>query len=418
MRGSWRMVLFVTNMIASSPAATQTFGVPRGVIMLGLVSFLTDLSSEAIFAVMPLFLTGVMGASTLVLGTMEGFADFAASSLDLASGFASDRLGKRKGLAVLGYGLSSTAKIVLLFAATTAQVFAFRVVERLGKSIRGAPRDALLAGVAPKETRGASFGVHKAFDKAGAIVGPLVAFVLLDHFGQSLGSFRRLFLVALVPAFVSVAVLVLFVPERKGAAASRRVPFREALATLGPDFKHYLISTGLFSGAYFSYAFILLAAARAHFESKHVALLYALFNVSFTVLSVPMGRLGDRIGRRAIIASSYALYGLLALGFAMTTSKAAVIMLFLVYGVFFAIDEGQTKAYIADLVPDATRATAIGTHGFVTALVYLPASLLAGGLWKAFGPGATFGVASGLAFVAFGYFLVFQPRPRKSGDEA
>ena len=376
--------------------------------MLGLVSFLTDVSSEAIFAILPLFLTGVMGASTLILGTMEGFADFAASSLDLASGYTSDRLGKRKGLAVFGYALSSTAKIVLLFAATTAQVFAFRVVERLGKSIRGAPRDALLAGVAPKATRGASFGVHKAFDKAGAIVGPLVAFALLDHFGQSLGSFRKLFLVALVPAFASVAVLVFFVPERKGEAAARRVPLREAIRTLGPDFRHYLISAGLFSGAYFSYAFILLAAARAHFESKHVALLYALFNVSFTVLSVPIGRLGDRIGRRAIIASSYAIYALLALGFVVATSKVAVIVLFLVYGLFYAIDEGQTKAYIVDLVPDGARATAIGTYGFVTALVYLPASLLAGWLWKAFGPQATFGVAAAIAFVALGYFLVFQ----------
>jgi MFS family permease len=382
--------------------------------MLGLVSFLTDVSSEAIFAILPLFLTGVLGASTIALGTMEGLADFAASSLDLASGYASDRLGKRKGLAVFGYALSSTAKLVLLFAATTAQVFAFRIVERLGKSIRGAPRDALLAGIAPKATRGASFGVHKAFDKAGAIVGPLVAFALLDHFGQSLGSFRKLFLVALVPAFASVAVLVLFIPEHKGEAVARRVPLREALRTLGPDFRHYLISAGLFSGAYFSYAFILLAAARAQFESKHIALLYALFNVSFTILSVPLGRLGDRIGRRAIIASSYALYGLLALGFLVTTSKAAVIVLFLVYGLFYAIDEGQTKAYIADLVPDGARATAIGTYGFVTALVYLPASLLAGGLWKAFGPRATFGVAAAIAFVALGYFLVFQNSSRSS----
>jgi len=377
--------------------------------MLGLVSFLTDLSSEAIFAVLPVFMTSVLGASTLLLGTMEGLADFAASSLDLASGYASDRLGKRKGLAVLGYGLSTAAKTVLVFAATAGQVFAFRVVERLGKSIRGAPRDALLAGVAPKEKRGTSFGLHKALDKAGAVAGPLVAFALLDRFGQSLDSFRRLFLVAVVPAFASVLVLVLFVPERK-AAGSKRVVLREAIRTLGPGYRHYLISAGIFSASYFSYAFLLLAAARAHFETKHVALLYALFNVSFTVLSVPIGRLGDRIGRRAIIALSYVLYALMAVGFAVATSKAAVIGLFLVYGLFYAIDEGQTKAFISDLVPDASRATAIGAYGFVTALVYLPASLIAGGLWKAVGPAATFGVAAAIAVVALVYFLAFQPR--------
>jgi MFS family permease len=386
------------------------FGVPAGVLLLGVVSFLTDLSSEAIFAVLPLFLTGVMGASPLVLGTMEGLADFAASSLDLASGYASDRLGKRKGLAVLGYGLSTAAKTVLVFAVTTGQIFTFRVVERLGKSIRGAPRDALLAGIAPSETRGASFGVHKSLDKAGAILGPLAAFALLEHSGQSLESFRALFLVAVIPAFASVALLALFVPERKGAVLER-VPFAESLRTLGPGFRHYLVSAGLFSGAYFSYAFLLLAASRAHFESKHAALLYALFNLSATVASVPIGRLGDRIGRRAIIAASYGLYFCLAVGFAVATSKTAVTLLFLVYGVFFAIDEGQTKAYIADLVPDGSRATAIGTYGFVTGLIYLPASLLAGGLWTAFGPEVTFGVAATVALAALGYFLAFQPRP-------
>ena len=377
--------------------------------MLGVVSFLTDLSSEAIFAVLPLFLTGVMGASALVLGTMEGLADFSASSLDMASGYLSDRIGKRKGLAVLGYGLSSVAKPVLLVASTAAHVFAFRVVERLGKSIRGAPRDALLAGVAPEGKRGASFGLHKAFDKAGAIVGPFVAYALLEHFGQSLSSFHTLFLIALIPAFASVAVLILFVPERKGAAP-QRMPLREALRTLGPGFRHYLVSAGIFSLAYFSYAFLMLAAANAHFESKHVALLYGLFNVSFTILSVPIGKLGDRIGRRTIIAVSYGLYALLAVGFALATGKAAVIVLFLGYGIFYAIDEGQTKAYLADLVPEKTRATAIGTYGFVTGVIYLPASLGAGLLWKVFGPQATFGVAAGIALLALVYFLAFQPR--------
>ena len=391
------------------------FGVPRTVFMLGIVSFLTDLSSEAIFAVLPLFLTGFLGAGTLVLGAMEGVADFAASSLDLASGFVSDRTGKRKGLAVLGYGLSSVAKTVLVVASTAGQVFAFRVVERLGKSIRGAPRDALLAGVASKEKRGASFGLHKAFDKAGAILGPLGAFALLDHYGPSRATFHTLFLVAVVPAFASVAVLLFFVPERKGAAP-QRAPLRQVLRTLGPRFRHYLVSAGIFSLAYFSYAFLMLAAARAHFESKHIALLYALMNVSFTVLSVPIGKLGDRIGRRTLIAVSYGLYATLALGFALSTSKPAVIGLFVGYGVFYAIDEGQTKAYLTDLVPAESRATAIGAYGFVTALIYLPASLLAGLLWKTTSPEVTFIVAAAIALVALGYFLAFAPRVTDSAS--
>ncbi|HSD11267.1 MAG TPA: MFS transporter [Candidatus Binatia bacterium] len=393
----------------SSRPPRQLFGVPREIVMLGVVSFLTDVSSEAIFAVLPLFLTSVLGASPLVLGAMEGLADFAASSLDMASGYVSDRLCKRKSIAVIGYVVSSAAKAVLLVASTAAQVVAFRVIERLGKSIRGAPRDALLSGIATKEERGASFGLHKAFDKSGAIVGPLVAYAFLDRFGHSLDAFHTLFAVALVPALASVAVLVFFVHEH-AVAEGKSVRFCEALRTFGPGYRHYLMSAGIFSFAYFSFAFLLLAASRAGFEMKHVVLLYGLFNVSFTVVSVPIGRLSDRIGRRTVIAFSYVLYALMATGFAVVHSKLGVALLFLVYGIFYAIDEGQTKAYVADLTPEETRATAIGTYGFVTALVYLPASLVAGALWNAFGSQVTFGTAAAVALLALVYLLAFEPR--------
>lgn len=323
--------------------------------MLGVVSFLTDVSSEAIFAVLPFFLTTVLGASPLLLGAMEGVADFAGSSLDLASGYLSDRLGKRKALAVAGYGLSSLAKVLLVLAVTAGQVFAFRVVERLGKSIRGAPRDALLSGLGSKETRGRSFGVHKAFDKAGAILGPLLAYALLSFAGQTAQAFHWLFMAALVPAVASVAVLVFFVKEH-AAPAQPRSPLKEALRSLGPGYRHYLISAAIFSLGYFSFAFLMLAANRVGFELKDVVLLYALFNVSFTVLSVPIGRLGDAIGRKAIIASAYVLYAVMCVGFAMVDSKGGVIALFLLYGVFYAIDEGQSKAYLADLTPETSRA--------------------------------------------------------------
>jgi MFS family permease len=395
----------------SSEPRGRLFGVPRTIVALGVVSLLTDVSSEAIFAILPLFVTSVLGASAAMLGAMEGFADFAASSLDLLSGYLSDRWHRRKPLVVLGYGLSSLAKAVLLVARTAGQVFAFRVVERLGKSIRGAPRDALLATVASTERRGASFGLQKAFDKAGAIVGPLLAYALLDRWGQSGRSFHRLFTLALAPAFAAVAVLAFGVSDRSAGAAPG-LPIASALRSLGPRFRHYLVSAGLFSGAYFSFAFLLLAAARVGFEPKHVALLYGLFNASFTIVSVPIGRLGDRIGRRTIIGLSYGLYALVAAGFAVADSKPVVVALFLLYGVFFAIDEGQTKAYITDLTPSETRATAIGAYGFVTGVVYLPASLGAGLLWKAFGPQLTFGVAAGIALLALGHFIAVEPRSR------
>ena len=384
-------------------------GVPREVVSFGVVSFLTDVSSEAIFAVLPLFLTSVLGASTLVLGAIEGVADFAASSLDMASGYLSDRLGKRKSIAILGYSLSSLAKVVLMFVSTAGQVFAFRVVERLGKSIRGAPRDAILAGLAPAKGRGASFGLHRGLDKAGAILGPLLAYALLGHFGESLQGIRTLFAIAVVPAVAAVVLLMLFVPEQ-AVRGRAQIPFREAIRTFGPKYRHYLASAGIFSMAYFSFAFLMLAAAHGGFGLKDVVLLYALFNVAFTIVSVPVGRISDRIGRRALIASSYGLYAMVAGGFAVVNSKPGVILLFLLYGVFYAIDEGQTKAYLADLTNDDLRATAIGAYGFVTGLIYLPASLLAGALWSAFGPQGAFGTAAVIALAALAYFLVFEPR--------
>ena len=189
--------------------------------MLGVVSFLTDVSSKPSSPFCRCFSPRCLGASTLVLGAMEGLADFAASSFDMMSGYLSDRLGKRKSIVVFGYSLSSMAKMVLVLASTAGQVFAFRIIERLGKSIRGAPRDALLAGVSPTERRGVSFGLHKAFDKAGAILGPLLAYALLGQFGQSLGGFRKLFAAAVIPAIAAVAVLVFCVRDHAGPRRPR-----------------------------------------------------------------------------------------------------------------------------------------------------------------------------------------------------
>ena len=250
--------------------------------MLGVVSFLTDVSSEAIFAVLPLFLTSVLGASTLVLGAMEGVADFAASSLDMASGYLSDRLGKRKSIAILGYSLSSLAKVLLVFVSTAGQVFAFRVVERLGKSIRGAPRDALLAGLAPAKGRGASFGLHRSFDKAGAILGPLMAYALVRALRRVLQGGSHTLCHGSRPRGRRGRVAHALRPRTGRARARADFLVGEAIRTFGPEYRHYLASAGIFSMAYFSFAFLMVAAARGGFGLKDVVLLYALFNVAFT----------------------------------------------------------------------------------------------------------------------------------------
>lgn len=387
----------------SPPAPPAGRSIPLEVITLGIVSFLTDVSSETIFAILPIYFISVVGGSALLLGVMEGLADFASSSLDLAAGIASDRTGKRKWIAFSGYALSATAKSLLLIATSATGVIAFRVIERLGKSIRGAPRDALLAAIAPQKGRGVSFGVHKTLDKAGAVIGPFLAYLILARFGSTAATFHWLFVAALIPAVIAVAVLGVFVKDRV-VKTPQRPSVRETLTALGPRFRSYLAATAVFSLGYFSFAFLLLKAKLVGFEVQEQALLYGLFNLVFTIVSIPVGWLGDRIGRRSIVSASYLLYGCMAAGFMIADSKVGVLAMFVLYGAFYAMDEGQAKAYLADLSEDKNRATAIGIYGFLTGLIYLPASLIAGALWTA-GPAWTFAFAIGTSASALVLFL-------------
>lgn len=392
------------NNTPESPESSTNQPIQWGIVMLGVVSFLTDLSSEAIFAVLPIYFVGVIGGSALVIGVMEGLADFAASSLDLASGHLSDRTGRRKGIAWSGYALSTLAKSLLAFVASVSGVIAFRVIDRLGKSIRGAPRDALLATMAPKGRRGFSFGLHKAFDKAGAVVGPFVAYLLLARRGATPETFHTLFLAALVPAVLAVVVLWLFVKDPPAATTPQRHSIRDTWATLGRPYRWYLCSSAVFSLGYFSFAFLVLKAKSVGFAAQDQALLYGLFNLVFTVTSVPIGWLADRVGQKTIVIASYLTYAAMSAGFIFAAIPIAVGAMFVAYGLFYAMNEGQAKAYLSDLAEDDTRATAIGIYGFVTGLMYLPASLIAGVLWP-LGPAWAFAFAIGTSLAALVLFL-------------
>ena len=380
-------------------------GVHPDVLKLGLVSFLTDVSSEMIFSVFAVFFTTIAGASSAVLGLVEGFSDFSASSLDYVAGWLSDKTGKRKAFALAGYGFSTAAKTILLVANSVAALSLFRVIERLGKSFRGAPRDAWLSTIAANEVRGYSFGVHKALDKAGAVVGPLIAFALLWRLGETASSFRVLFWVAFVPAVISVFVLGL-IKDRPGVQYERESVFT-AWRTLSRGFKRYLVAAGIFSLAYFSFGFLLLRANKVGFSVKDVVLLYALFNVSFVIAAPFIGRLGDIFGRTKIVILSYAIYLAMSLGFAFATTKWQIILLFVIYGIFYSIDEAQSKAFIADVEPKR-RATAIGVYNFVTGAIYLPASLIAGALWV-MDARLVFIVAAFLSMAAIATFIWLRP---------
>lgn len=375
------------------------------VLQLGLVSFLTDLSSEMIFSVFAVFFTTVAGASSALLGLIEGLADFSASSLNYLSGWLSDSSGRRKWLTTAGYAFSTLAKLILLVSSSIAGLAMFRVIERLGKGFRGPPRDAWLSSIASSESRGFSFGVHKALDKSGAVLGPLFAYALLHYLGESPDTYYTLFLFAFVPAVLAVLVLARM-KETPGVPRARESVF-ENWQQLSPGFKRLLLPAGVFSLAYFSLGFLMLKAHAAGFSVPDMVLLYALFNVT-CVLSAPgVGALGDRIGRGKIVLLGYGIYAALNLWLMLSSSAWELIAVFALYGIFYAIEESQTKALIADLEPER-RASAIGVYNFVTGILYVPASLIAGALW-AIAPSLAFMLATLLTLFAIAVFLWRSP---------
>ncbi len=375
------------------------------VLKLGLVSFLTDLSSEAIFSVFAVFFTTVAGASSALLGLIEGLADFSASSLNVVAGRLSDRSGKRKVFALAGYGFSTLAKTILLVSMSITSLGAFRVIERLGKGFRGPPRDAWLSSLADPASRGYSFGVHKALDKAGAVFGPLLAYGLLRWLGESASGYRTLFWVAFVPALLSMVVLALM-KDQPGKPHARE-SVRANWQALSPGFKRFLWPAGVFALAYYSLGFLLLKAHAVGFSVTDTVLLYALFNAVCVATAPLVGIVGDKIGRSRVVVFGYGLYGAINLALVWVSQGWQLIALFALYGVFYAVEESQSKAFIADLEPER-RATAVGAYNFVTGVLYLPASLVAGALWTA-DPRWAFGLATLLTVAAIALFLWRQP---------
>ena len=385
---------------ASAPvpgaAPRQRWGVHPDILKLGLVSFLTDLSSEMIFSVFAVFFTAVAGASSALLGLIEGLADFSASALNYLAGWLSDRSGRRKPFALLGYGFSTGAKTILLLSQTVLGLGLFRVIERLGKGFRGPPRDAWLSSIAPDRSRGYAFGVHKALDKAGAVLGPLLAYALIAWLGESTATYRLLFWVAVLPALLSL--LVLWWVKDLPSVPHQRESVGQNWQQLSPAFKRFLLPAGVFALAYFSLGFLLLQAHASGFSLAQTVLLYALFNASCVLVAPGVGWLGDRIGRQRIVLLGYALYGLINLALVFARQPWQIVALFALYGVFYAVDESQSKAFIADLESER-RASAIGTYNSVTGMLYLPASLAAGLLWTV-SPALAFGLAAALSLLA------------------
>ncbi len=399
-----------------SPQAVTPGRIPPNVVALGWTSLLTDVSTEMLTPILPLFVTVTLGASVVSLGVIEGVAECAASVLRLSSGWLSDRMGRRKPFAVFGYALSGAAKTSMALASTWGFVLGMRFTDRLGKALRTPARDALLAdSVAPADL-GRAFGLHRAMDTLGAAIGPLLGWWLLSHW-QRLGSegYRRIFLVSGIPALLSVLVLALIV---KAAPAAPRIArsVRHQAGALGPAFRRFLIVDAVFQLGNSSNAFVLLRTQSAGWSAGQVSLVYFAYNVAFALLALPFGRLSDRVGRRPLLWAAYAAYAASYSMLALHATRWGVVAAFLLLALHSALMDGQAKSLIADLVPRDLRATAYGVHATVAGLALLPASIVAGALWEGAGPAVTFLLGAALAAVAALLLAVLLPASREWGD--
>lgn len=382
---------------------------------LGVVSLCTDLSSEMVYPINPIFLTKVLGAPPWAVGLIEGIAESTASLLKLYSGYLSDRLGRRKPLTVAGYGLAAFSKPLMALAGSWGHVLGARLLDRTGKGLRAAPRDALIAENVSAAQRGRAFGFHRGMDTTGAVLGPLIGYLFLQRFPDHL---RYLYVLAFVPALVGVLILLFFVREAKrhgvdeAGAARPAPPPRFTLSGLSPEYRRYLLVIGLFGLGNSSDAFLLLRAQEMGVSAKHLLLLYALFNVVEAVLAYTVGRLSDRVGRRPLIAAGYAIFALVYLGFALLKGPLAVWGLFTVYGLYYTLTQGTQKALAADFAHPERRGAEIGAFHLLVGVSALPASLIAGWLYSHVSPAAPFFVGAVTATVAAMLLLLSAYAPR------
>jgi MFS family permease len=402
-------------------------GVKKNVFILGIVSFFTDISSEMLYPIIPLFLTVILHAPMSVVGLIEGIGESSASLLKVVSGWLSDKSGKRKPFLIYGYSLSTIAKPLLAFAATWHFVLAARFLDRFGKGLRSSARDALIADSTEAQFRGKAFGFHRALDTVGAVLGPLIALMLLYYLDMTTrdinASYRIIFLIAFIPALISVLLLLFFVTEKAG---ERKDELKFRLSDFSRDFKIFLLISVVFAIGNSSNAFLILRANNI-FESfggvpsiitstfssiavvAVVILTYVVYNITYSLFSMPAGMLSDRIGRRNVMIGGFLIFSIVYLGFAISNAGYIVWILFAIYGFYIAMTDGVSKAYAVDLVTADKRGTAIGLYYTATGLMALVSSIIAGLLWDIAGASAPFLFGSATALVAAVMLVMLLP---------
>ena len=388
----------------TDPSGNQLdrFGLSKPVWLLGWISFFTDMATEMVYPLLPLFLTRTLGGGAMALGVIEGVAEGANSLLKIASGWMTDRTGQPKKLVLAGYGLSSAVRPLIAIVTAWPQVLALRFTDRLGKGIRSSPRDAMLAGFAPEGRRGRVYGFHRGMDHAGAVVGPLIATVYLYFYPE---AYRSLFTWTLVPGII-VILLILRLPKdrpRPAAEQSEAGPTKSRSDEVGPLPRRFYFAMSvifLFALGNASDAFVLLRLNDLGVAPVWIPLLWSALHIVKMTSSVVGGAMSDRFGRRAMIIAGYLWYAGIYAAFAATTSVPLLIVVFLAYGLYFGFTEGVEKAWVADMAPAASRGMAFGIYNAALGLGGLAASLIFGAIWTRVSPQAAFITGAALALAA------------------
>jgi MFS family permease len=389
----------------------QSSPLPRPIRLLGWVSLLTDAATEAVYPLLPVFITQVLGGPPVALGIVEGAADATSSLLKVVAGRWSDRAGVRKPIVLLGYGLSSLVRPFIAITTSWAHVFAIRVTDRVGKGLRSAPRDAMLATLSPPGQRGRVFGYHWAMDHAGAAVGPLLATIFL-YFSPD--NYRLLFALTIIPGLLAVATL-LRVPETLAAPKDPRAPLLPH-GRLPAGLKRYFVISSIFALGNSSDAFLLLQLSHAGVPLMGLTALWSAQHAIKAVITMRAGMLSDHVGRRTLIISGWVIYAIVYVGFAFSESTYALIGWFMIYSAYTAAVEGAEKALVADLTPDALHATAFGWHAAVQGIGALAAGIMFGLLWQWFGAPVAFVTGATLALLASAMLALQDLKPSGPQD--
>lgn len=362
----------------------------RNIIFLGLVSCFADISSEMVYPIIPLYLTAVLGATPIIVGVIEGIAESLASLLKVWSGYISDKYQNKKKIALLGYSTGIVYKLALLFSGTWFGILIARIIDRIGKGIRTAPRDVLVSENSEANKLGKSFGIHKALDMLGSSIGILIAFLILKFLGDSIESYKMIFIVSLIPIVIALTFFFFIKEKKEERKKVKKEKFWKNIKKIDGQLKLYLFVVLLFTLGNSSNTFLLLRASNVGYDSTNVIMLYFIYNIVASILAIPMGKKSDKKGRKKILVCGYLMFTIVYLLFGFSTSKASMLIAFILYGIYTAMITGVERALIAEIAPKDLKGTMLGLHGTIVGIALLPASMIAGLLWENINESAPF----------------------------